>query len=658
MSIIDRPRRAYLLSYSLTDELQDFFEAINSVAEHYWFVSATERRCLNLVSRFLPRLNNLVSNSGLLLQYKKLADYYVKHSYFPPILIVDDIMVHGRGIAKLLQQLEKLLYDELVSRGYLAQVEDRNDFRRMFTHAVDIYIYAKNTEEILLEDRFLLKVTSWKDLNPCELHDLSLQLSDSLTRWEVANTSFVLSVRNKAVTDDLLVRYISDVYYSKDTEIRKRNPWVRIPWRYCNEDMILYICLQGSTHVNRISTVRLFPQRGKKASPQLTSFTILGDISAETLHKYCFAIKSILKKDSFPELYSILSEADTPVLQQSKGQLISFIWSMLDLFNFFDTVMPDQKLYEILPSLSSDINKIACNFGHKLVLQSELAAILYSNIRGRLMEVMYPIANSDASPIQALYPYIHLTDYDYMVTENANYEHYNTSVESIFYHVGIEAENHAFIHSHKRYLFQPERYQNYGSEASQNSADGVISFSDFINRVKGICNIADCLYQYLAAYIALMDNGIMGVRLFYRQSDDKLITLSKAGEMATFYYPRRFAIFIPAFSRIERRSYRIGLSAQDAILKFFDDCLEQRSSDYETYFQSDTSIAAWHDFIAKLPSKEELKDTIHCMYNCGQRFREWDFENLTYQETELARLYQWFLEKRAMKFLRLPLQEF
>lgn len=658
MSIIDRPRRAYLLSYSLTDELQDFFEAINSVAEHYWFVSATERRCLNLVSRFLPRLNNLVSNSGLLLQYKKLADYYVKHSYFPPILIVDDIMVHGRGIAKLLQQLEKLLYDELVRRGYLAQVEDRNDFRRMFTHSVDIYIYAKNTEEILLEDRFLLKVTSWKALNPRELHDLSLQLSDSLTRWEVANTSFVLSVRNKAITDDLLVRYSSNVYYSKDTEIRKRNPWVRIPWRYCNEDMILYICLQGNTHVNRISTVRLFPQRGKKASPQLTSFTILGDMSAETLCKYCFAIKSILKKDSFPELYSILSEADTPVLQQSKGQLISFIWSILDLFNFFDTVMPDRELYKIPLNLSTDINKIACNFGHKLVLQSELTEILYSNIRERLMEVMYPIANSDASPIQALLPYIHLTDYDNMVAENANCEDYNAFVERIFFHVGIEAENHAFFHSHKRYLFQPEQYQNYGSEASKNSTDGVISFSDFINtinRVKGICNIADCLHQYLAAYIALMDNGIMGVRLFYRQSDDKLITLSKAGEMATFYYPRRFAIFIPAFSRIERRSYRIGLSAQDAIIKFFDDCLEQRRSDFETHFQGDNS---WHDFIAKLPSKEDLKDTIYCMYNCGQRFREWDFENLTYQETELARHYQWLLEKKAMVFLGLSPQEF
>lgn len=647
-----------MLSYSLTDELQDFFEAIDSVAENYWFVSATERRCLNLVSRFLPRLNNLVSNSGLLLQYKKFADYYVKHSYFPPILIIDDIMVHGRGIAKLLQQLEKLLYDELVRQGYLTQVEERNDFRRMFTHAVDIYIYAKNTEEILLEDRFLLKVTSWKDLSPRELHDLSLQLSDSLTRWEVANTSFVLSVRNRTITNDLLVRYLSDVYYSKDIGIRKKNPWVRIPWRYCNEDMILYICLQGSTHVNRISTVRLFPQREKKASPQLTSFTILGDLSAETIRNYCFAIKSILKKDSFPELHSILSEADTPVLQQSKGQLISFIWSMLDLFNFFDTVMPDQKLDQILPNLSSDINKIACNFGRKLALQSELAAILYSNIRGRLMEVMYPLANLDMSPIQVLYPYIHQGDYRYIVAENANYAQYNTSVERIFHHVGIEAETHAFFHSHKRYLFQPELYQNYGSEASQSSSDGVISFSDYIDRVKNKCNIHDCLYQYLAAYLALMDNGIMGARLFYRQSDNKLITLSKAGEMATFYFPRRFAIFIPAFSRIERRSYRVGLSAQEAIIKFFDDCLEQRGSDYETFFQDDTSPSTWHAFIATLPSKEELIDVIHCMYNCGQRFREWDFENLTYQETELARLYQWFLEKRAMKFLRLPLQEF
>lgn len=647
-----------MLSYSLTDELQDFFEAINSVAEHYWFVSATERRCLNLVSRFLPRLNNLVSNSGLLLQYKKLADYYVKHSYFPPILIVDDIMVHGRGIAKLLQQLEKLLYDELVRRGYLTQVEDRNDFRRMFTHAVDIYIYAKNTEEILLEDRFLLKVTSWKDLNPRELHDLSLQLSDSLTRWEVANTSFVISIRNKTVSDDLLFRYMGDISSNIDTTHINGNPWMCIPWKYSDEEILLYIRLQGSKYVNRISTIRLFPQREHKAPPQLTSFTLLGDMSTVTINRYCSAIKSVLTENSFPEIYTILSESDTPVLQQSKGQLISFIWSVIDLFDFFSNVMPDQNLEQILPSLSSDINKIACNFGRKLVLQAELATILYSNIRGRLLEVMYPIVNSDASPIQDLQPNLRPNDYTYTIAENARYKYYNDAVEQIFYQVGIEAENHAYFHSHKRYLFQPELYQDYGSESSQNSSAGVISFSDFINRVKAKCNISNCLYQCLAAYIALMDNGIMGVRLFYRQTDNKLITLSKAGEMATFHYARIFAMFIPAFSRIERRSYRLGLSAQDAIAKFFDDCLEQRNLDYATYFEGKISSTAWSEFIGKLPSKDELKNTIRCMYNCGQRFTEWDFENLTYQASELDRHYQWILEKKAMKFLKLPLQEF
>lgn len=644
MSNQESPSRRYLLSYKLIEELDDFFSSINSVAYEYAFVSATERRCFNLVARFMPGLANLVSNSGLLLHYRELATFYEINGYLPRILIVDDIMVHGRGIAKLLSQLEKMLSTELMRRGILNSDEDHYYFRRMFTRAVDIFIYAKSRQDILIEDRFLKNVKCWKILSPSELRDLSQQLSDSLVRAEIANTSFVFSARCRMLTNKLVKNSEAQPYSNCGN-------WVCVPWKYQNEDMILYIRLYGSRYVkrvNRISTIRYFPQRSTFASPQITSFSLMGDLEASDLAYICNSLSAILDSKKYPCICKILSEEDYPVIQQSKGQLISFLLSIID-FNEFISTIKSNFINCVSNTLTHDLSKIARNFGKSKEIQTEFSSIIsdWAVLENIKFEMDTFLARCAA-------PLINVPPTMCDTINTLDFDDFNKLVEFVFYNVGANAEQDALKYSGRPYLFSPENYQNYSFRKKEYGEDGVISFADFFNIVS--CNAINTppenIYRLLAAYIAIMDNGIMGVRMHYINDglDSRLVTLSKAGEMATFYYPRLFSMYIPAFARIEWRSYLTGLSEADAITAFF---RERNHFELDEVFNQQDKEKWISEYAPHCPNEFDLLDALNLLSRCSQSFSGWNFKNLTYQTDKLQRRYQWFLEKKAMEFLGL-----
>lgn len=592
----------------------------------------------------MPGLGNLVSNSGLLLHYRELATFYEAHGYFPRILIVDDIMVHGRGIAKLLSQLEKMLSTELTRRGVLNSVEDHYYFRRMFTRAVDIFIYAKSRQDILIEDRFLRNVKCWKTLSPSELRDLSQQLSDSLVRWEIANTSFVFSARCRMLTSELANSALTRPHSNY-------GDWVCVPWKYQNEDIVLYIRLYGSSYVNRvnrISTIRYFPQRSTISSPQITSFTIMGDLEASDLDYISKSLYDLLNPQNYPGICSILAEEDYPVLLQSKGQLISFLLSITDFYEFISTIKPDY-IRRISNTLTHDISKIARNFGKSKEIQTEFSSIISDWIvLKRIRDELDEFLSRNAMPLINVPPQMCST------IDTASTDDFNKIVEQVFYRVGANAEQHALKYSDRPYSFSPENYQNYTFCNEEYGEDGVISFSDFFRIVlsNSVNTPPEVVYKLLAAYIAIMDNGIMGVRMHFTDDgiDSRLVTLSKAGEMATFYYPRLFSMYIPAFARIEWRSYLTGLSETDAIINFF--CDRNHFELDEVFEQRDKEI--WiRDYMPNCPSEDDLREALKWLSRCSQSFSGWNFKNLTYQKNRLQRRYQWFLEKKAMQFLGL-----
>lgn len=642
-----------LSNYDLLDDLPSFFATINNVSDQYMYISATERRCFNLVALYLPALNNMVSNSGLLLQYKELVDYYIAHNSFPSILIVDDIMIHGRGVAKFLCQLENLLIEELTYRNLMEQLDDYNRFRRSFDNAVDIYVYAKNRGTLFLSDRYIQKIKCWKSLFSGKLRDLSMQLSDKLSKWEIANTSFVCSVRSNTLTNFLLKQDIVDVPDSN-------NDWVQLSWKYAGENMRIFIRLYGDNSVKRISTLRFFPKRGKTNEkktarkvlpPQITSFSILGDIPEEMLKIICADVSVVLKNFGFTKLCDILVD-DKKVLRHSQSQLICFIVSILDFWDFCSSKLDSEHYQQVKEELMGDLNKIACNFGRKNDIRPELNYIAASSaLQAQLRNTIYPLLMKTANPLIRIRP----SDYTYVKESDCKQKAIIESIASLFYQIGAKAEMQAFMLNKTPNEFNANTYQEYSDDLGFFSEDGVIT----VRNLEDYWKANNSIYSNLAAFIALMDRGIMSIRYHFidnPKNGSRCTMLAKSGELALFYLPQKISLFIPAFAIIEENCYGIGQTLKDSVLRFLSQELiafvSSNDTDLKDSFSQNEIKSLKERAQFELEALDHLRSNLQTLYQCGHSCRGWNFENLTHQNNQILAKFQKFLEDRARNFVR------
>ena len=102
-------------------KLLQFFQGIwQSNAAYKVFMA---RRAFNLNFAFMEikdvqykdeyKVEGIMSNTALLLCAEEIADRYRLTGHFPRIIIADDLLIHGRGIMKLIDNLECLLVEFL-----------------------------------------------------------------------------------------------------------------------------------------------------------------------------------------------------------------------------------------------------------------------------------------------------------------------------------------------------------------------------------------------------------------------------------------------------------------------------------------------------------------------------------------------------------------
>lgn len=652
--LVEFNERKKLYSYYMLDEIELFFEEISQISEQYEYITAAERRAFNLAAWYLTDISKLVSNSGMLLQYKKLSEYYRKHSRFPRVLVVDDLMMHGRGMSKFLEQLETLVRNDL---GYDTWSDyDQMSCRRSFTDSIDIYVYAKNRMPILLDSRYTWQMHVRKKMYLSELRDLSLQLSDFLSYNNVANTSFVPTFFSQTLSKILEKKPWSNGPNNQFNIENETLKWFGIRWNYLDEDMLIFLGFYGQQHTNRISTIRFFPSR-KKRSDRFISFSILPDLPKSQFDELCQQVGNVLVQYRLEFLSSILREKD-PILQTNKGQLLNYIISVIDYLDFQYAAKKqwNNKNESDENKLFVDVGKIAINFGLQAECKRELIDIIQkTSLRQKLKEVI----NSEldkTSKENALLDFIPAEAQ--LTTQPDNFAKFNQVIEQIIYNCGAKSEKKAVYLLQRSYDFVPSEYQNYSVSSPDNYGyDGILSFHDIIKQINPAetengC-IKSCILHYLSAYIALMDNGILSTRLqFTSGTDKKLVTILKAGELSTFSAPRSIAVFIPAFAKVSYYGTRFGLTQQEAISRF-----------YRKYYDSVNGAPHGYQDICKkmftnmcnsgcwIPTWENIIEITNKIYNCGQTYTGWNFKNMTWQTEENAIKFQETLIKEADMFI-------
>lgn len=641
---------AKLHDYAALDTLDNYLLKIEMIAADYDVVSAAERRCYNIVSYFLPHIN-IVSNNALLLMYKEFAQSYMECGRLPKALICDDLAIHGRGLSKFLYQFESLIIDELVSNKCLNTSDDYLRFHMLFTNSITIYIYGKSAAPLLFHERYLSRIQCEKVLYPGRLRDLSMQLSDFLRRLKIANTAFAYSYRSN-VLKDVLIGYCKHGDKSSKEDGYK---WRFIEWDYNNERMYLAVRFHGKEKIESISTIRYFPAREPMGASIITSYSILGSITEDTLNIVCNSCAEVLSRDGCGNLASILLER-SKVLRSAREQLLSTLLSVLDFVDFCSYVSVNP--YEISKDFSAgDLLKIARNYSRQEQVFEELKTVAFSvNLQENIRKVFAEKLYVSISP---------LIDIDISECEEAkltpaelerSYRQINDIVANEVYAIGASAEMEAARYNDNLVQFQVEDYQSVKSVNPKSYRDGVVPFTMFSDRFmkalkkKEERSTGFYVYCYVASLIAMMDYGVMGLRIAATQYHEpiQMTTIVKAGEMATFYIPRKYALFIPAFAAVEENNYGKSAVLEEMVLSF----IERHLKNFDAHSELLDPMPAYYRY--KVEAKigalfgesqyENYEQDIKTLYRCGQSFRGWNFPNLTHQDN----LMYYYLQQKLI----------
>lgn len=606
----------------LMSEWSEFIDDIANRAKDYFFVSLTERRCFNLAYSRLEHLNNLVTNNGLLLQYRELADYYVSYKFsFPKILLVDDIILHGRGLSKTLCTLETLLVQDLSDRGVIHDFSDYYRLHQGMVDAIDVFVYAVNQGELLIDDQYLEKIVYRKKLYSGELRDLSIQLSSHLKHQDIANTSFICSLRNRQMSDYLL-----------GSNPLKGSKWLPLSVRTGDEKANIFIRLFEENGLQRISTIRLSTKYEQNPFPQITSFSFLGGVASETMEQLC-ALLALRFLELGCSNLSLIMKEEKGDLRSSQGQLIYYILSVSDFWKFCDEALPAVVVESVRKDTLVDTPKIAVNLGSVNKYRTELLKVISEKTCRKLAEEMEDILR------KANTGKIWSGKTENFVKNVAQID-YIDAVSDTFYQIGIDAEKRARMISRKKQLFLPFRYQE-GVEGNVIPwKDGMVSIYGLLNYELRKNNID--IIQYIAAIIYLMDSGVLSVKCHWMKETGELIALARAGELSLAHFLWKISPLIPALALAEQSCFQVGDQCAEFICNLYFEAIHPIVVEPEK-FQFDSNLLSTegrnkiknYDF-----EKNWLLERLYMLYSSGQNFCGWNFENATKQTDDCLKELQ------------------
>ncbi len=575
------------------DQIKEFMVNIwKSKAKYKIFMA---RRAFNLNYAFMEacgvqkddsyQVDNIISNTAFLLCAEELADYYRRMGEFPRILIADDLLFHGRGIIKLLDNFASLVVEFL--GGSDAKVEKSIVHEELFS-AINIYVFAQNREGVLLDCHYALKAERYIAMN--ELRGLSQQISSALQKCGIANTSYVLSAvlpayRSKDLKDD--VDSSGKLYF----QYRGYSQ----PYYYKYSDKML-------------KTIRTsVPVNSRRLDKMFTSLVIFGDIPLNGFNDLCEDIaeqfETIVPSSRIAEILRYHSD----MLVRPKAQLLAFLLSIESFADFCreKMYMEGVELYNVF--LRSDFKKIITNFDKLSALRFEVMELFENicyggadgcTIASKMVDYVQDIRGMEEYKQESHASF--KTGYVEDAEENSSL---CDTAEDIFYEVGINAECDASNYVRKRKAFKPTPH---GSDVIR-----LNQYLSIMNRKTDSVKSIGCVFE-------LMDSGLLSMNLERNQGSIQCVL--KSGELAMYVLPRRFSVFVHALAIVERTAQKRAEDIKIAISRFIDYLQDYCYEDGRNAEDKDRAL------LAKL---KESKGILLYTYVSGQFFQDWDTELLT-----------------------------
>lgn len=96
---------------------------------------------------------------------------------------------------------------------------------------------------------------------------------------------------------------------------------------------------------------------------------------------------------------------------------------------------------------------------------------------------------------------------------------------------------------------------------------GQILFADYLTEVRQTVPAGSWANE-IAAFLFLMESGVMGMNVHSDAAEDAVCCVAKAGEKAIFALAEPIAVALPALALVERESQRLSLEPKAALEQF------------------------------------------------------------------------------------------
>lgn len=172
------------------------------------------------------------SDNTLISSIPQIAAYYVLFNRVPDILIIDDILIHGRTINSLIDDFIDRLTEYL---RYCKVNKDRDEVERDVLRFLTIKVMVQNNKPLLMKGQYVRRIelldgtgSVW---DAVKWHDLSFRTSRLISENIFSNTAYVLSMYE--IDIELISRRAVEMDFTESAWKKRgtRNVWVKPLYR-------------------------------------------------------------------------------------------------------------------------------------------------------------------------------------------------------------------------------------------------------------------------------------------------------------------------------------------------------------------------------------------------------------------------------------------
>ena len=544
----------------------------------------------------------LTDSSGLLQIDMIYQDYRSSGGKTPTVLLVDDILVHGRNINNLIKTFYDRLYT-LAQKDSKRTPDDLKDkIEQELLRTIRISVFYCTDKPLLLNEQFWPILHEQFRVGDKDWRRLSNNLSTLITYSSVTNASYVFSRRIDSEKFDAIKSYFLD--YEK-TRYRNNTEYTKIEYIVNPEHKILAISTlrlveNNADHSFRVVPFLFFPELSQAETSDLVDRIDEAGYKKTALNKWLAELDLVPGRRMSNELLTMV--LSNIVLNDFMSRIEESFPRVTDVFDEADEEVELTKLARNYNSSTfrKTYNKLKTIINNRVVRFAELEKIVTCVVKDR-DELMEDFGKQPA-----------------LLTEDQRIK-ITYNIEDRIYNQGLNDEQEAqwiadFPFYDTPFHFRRKNIPCYETFKAlyQYGADKTI-------------NERALLDYSIRIFLQMMDCGVIAVSSYppVGKEIDGLMQYEKAGEQAMTLLPVRYLLYLPMLSRMELVAKAKQIPLREEAEKYFsvvpleDDCFDEADilEFADRLADVNQSVSDWNDnYVNSAPylrTKKGTDDTVN-----------------------------------------------